>query len=292
MKPACVLAVGLLLLAPAVSMAAPTLRASTTLSWAGNISRTSDPSAERDATTLDAAASATLNRQLTRDWFAWASAEAASFSDFNFELTDRAQLGLRGGLRWKFGLGAQAPMLDFSAGLARRLARYGGSSGWVVDANARLSKRLGDTVRLGLTGEWQQVYARHSTFDTRHRQALFDAAWDFAYGWQLAVGLGRQWGDVVANATGPTYAQALAGGFGPSVQAYYSAIAFETNQLYGLNWVSYRVHARGDSAWISLSYAFNDSTSLTARVWSIEVVNQVGIRYDTEIWSLTLAHRF
>lgn len=292
MKPACVIAAGLLLLAPAAWPATPNLRAGATLSWADNISRTSDPAAERDATTLDMMAAATINRQITRDWFAWAAAEAASFSDFDFELTDRAQLGLRGGLRWKFGLGPQAPMLDFSAGLARRLARYGGSSGWVADAGMRLSKRFGETVRLGLTGEWQQVYARHSTFDTRHTQAGFDAAWDIADGWQLAAGLGRLWGDVVANAAGPTYAQALAGGFGPSVQAYYSAISFETNQLYGPNWVSYRVHARGDSAWFSLSYALNDSTSLTARLWSIEVVNQVGIRYDTEIWSLTLAHRF
>ena len=292
MKPARALVAGFLLFTPAVWGATPALRAEATLSWAGNISRTSDPVAERDATTLDVIVAATLNRQVTRDWFAWASAEAASFADFDFDLTNRAQVGVRAGWRRKFGLGPQAPMLDFSAGYARRLARYEGSDGAVAEAGARLSKRLGETARLGLTGEWQQTYARHSTFDTRHTQAGFDAAWDIADGWQLAAGLGRLWGDVVANAAGPTYAQALAGGFGPSVQAYYSAISFETNQLYGPNWVSYRVHARGDSAWFSLSYALNDSTSLTARLWSIEVVNQVGIRYDTEIWSLTLAHRF
>lgn len=292
MKRTCAAAAAFLLFAPLTWAATPAFRAGATLSWAGNISRTSDPAAERDATTLDVTAAATINRQITRDWFAWAAAEAASFTDLDFERTNHAQLGLRGGLRRKFGLGPQAPMLDFSAGLTRRLARYGGSGGWGTDAGVRLSKRFGETVRLGLNGEWQQVYARHSTFDTRHTQAVLDAAWDIADGWQLAAGLGRLWGDVVANATGPTYAQALAGAFGPSVQAYYSAISFETNQLYGPNWVSYRVHARGDSAWLSLSYAFNDSTSLTARAWSIEVVNRVGIRYDTEIWSLTLAHRF
>lgn len=279
-------------LAAAPAGAAPALRATATYGLADNISRTSDPAAARDTTTLDLTAAATFNRQLSRDWFAWAAAEAASFADFDFELTNRAQLGPRTGLRRKFGLGPQALMLDLNAGLSRRFARHEGSGGWVADAGARLSKRLGDTVRFGLTGEWQQVYARHSTFDTRHTQAGFDAAWEIADRWQLAAGLDRLWGDVVANATGPTYAKALAGGFGPSVQAYYSAISFETNQLYGRNWVSYRVHAHSVAAWLSLSYVLDDRTSLAARVWRIEVVNQVGIRYDTEIWSLTLARRF
>lgn len=294
MKPCSATAFFLLLASSAAlgAMPVPSLRASATLSWAGNISRTSDPSAERDATTLDATATATLNRQLTRDWFVWASAEASNFTDFDFGLTNRAQLGARAGLRRKFGLGPQAPTLDLNAGFSRRLARYGGSAGWVADAGARLSRRFGESFRAGLTGEWQQVYARHSTFDTNHRQAGFDAAWDFAASWQLSAGAGRLWGDLVANAAEPTYHAALDGAAGPAVQAYFATIAYEVNQLYGRDWVSYRVHARGDSAWLALSWAFNDSTSLTARVWGIRVINVVDIRYDTEIWSLTFAHRF
>lgn len=292
MKAVCAAAAAFLLFAPGTWGATPILRAGATLSRAENISRTSDPAAERDATTFDALAAATINRQLRRDWFAWATAEAASFSDFDFELTDRTQLGLRGGLRRKFGLGPQAPMLDLSAGLARRMARYGGSSSWVADASVRLSKRFGETVRLGLTGEWQQAYARHSTFDTRHTQASLDVTWDFANGWQASAGAGRLWGDVVANANGPTYKRALLGDFGPAIQAYYAAIAYETNHLYGRDWVSYRVHARGDSAWLSLTHDISDTTSITLRAWGTRVVNVVGIRYDTEFWSLTLAHRF
>jgi len=281
-----------LTLAALPGVAAPSLRATATLSLAENISRTSDAPAQRDATTLDLGATATFNRQLTRDWFAWATADAGHFTDLDFELTNRSRLGLGTGLRRKFGLGPQAPMLDLSASLSRRLARYEGSDGWVADGSARLSKRFGDTFRVGLTGEWQQVYARHSTFDTRHRQAGLDAAWDFADGWQLSAGFGRLWGDVVANATGPTYKLALAGDFGPAIQAYYAAIAYETNQLYGRDWVSYRVQARGESAWLALTYDVNHATSLTLRLWTIEVINRVSIRYDTDFWSLTLAHRF
>jgi hypothetical protein len=281
-----------LVLAALPAGAAPSLRATATLSLAENISRTSDPRAERDATTLDVGASATVNRQLARDWFAWATADAGHFTDFDFKLTNRSRLGVGAGLRRKFGLGPQAPMLDLNAGLSRRFARYEGATGWVADAGARFSQRVGDTLHLALTGEWQQVYARHGAFDTRHQQAGFDAAWDFADGWLASAGLGRLWGDVVANATGPTYARALAGDFGSGVQSYYSAISYETNQLYGPNWVSYRVHAHGDSAWFALARDFSDSTSLTLRVWSIKVINQVNIRYDSEFWSLTLAHRF
>ncbi len=292
MKSTCALAAGFLLLAPASWAVAPTLRASATLSWADNISRTSDPAAARDATTLDFDASATINRQLTRDWFAWATANTGSFSDLDFALTNRARLGVGAGLRRKFGLGPQALTLDFSASLSHHFARYKGSAGWVAAAGTRLSKRFGDTLRLGLTGEWQQVYARHSTFDTRHRQAGIDAAWDFADGWQLSAGLDRLWGDVVANATGLTYHAALDGAAGPAVQAYYAAIAYETNHLYGRDWVSYRVHARGNSAWLALTRHLGESTSLTLRGWGTRVVNVVDIRYETEFWSLTLAHRF
>jgi hypothetical protein len=277
---------------PGLLAAAPNFRASATHLWADNISRTSNPPEQRDATALEINAAATFNRQLSRDWFAWAGAEAATFADFDFSETNHSRLGLRAGLRRKFGLGPQAPTLDLEAALSHRAARYVGDCGLVADASARFSKRVTETLRLGATGEWHQQYARHSTFDVRHTQLSVDAAWDATDRWQFTAGAGRLWGDVVANASGPTYKRALEGDFGPIVQAYYAAIAYETGHLYGRNWISYRVHSRGDSWWLGAAYSLGDDTTLAARLWTIKVVNRVGIRYDTEFWSLMLAHRF
>lgn len=272
--------------------AAPTFRAGATHTRAENISRTSNLPEQRDADLLEASLSATQSRQLSRDWFAWLAAEASTHHERGFSLTDRTRLGVRAGARRKFGLGPQALTLDVDAAYAYQLARYDGDRGWRIETNARLSKRLGDNLRLGLSGGWRQTYARHAAFDLRQREAAVDVAWDFADGWQLTAGAGRFRGDITANASGPTYASALAGAFGPAVQAYYSVIPFEQNNLYGPNWISYRVQARGDPRWLGLSYALTESTSLTARFWTIEVINRVDVSYETDFWSLSLAHRF
>ncbi len=280
------------------ALAAPGLRAaipvglSASASWVDNISRTSDAATSRDGARYEATLTADLNRQFARDWFLNAGLDLRSGTVPDFDRNNALELGPRARVRRKFGLGPFAPSASAAAGLAYRATGLAGDDGWLATAELRAAKRLTETLRLALSGGWLEQYAGHSTFDIRQQTARIELGWDVSERWSLTVSHGRLWGDLVANASGPVYASALAGGLGPAVQDYYNRIAFETSHAYGPGWVSYRVHARADVWSASLNRAFWDRASAELRVDGAAVRSQVGVRYETDSYSLSLALRF
>ncbi len=263
-----------------------------TSAWVENISRTSDSPTMKDGARYDAALAADFNRQLARDWFFNGGLDLRHSTVPDFDRNNALEPGLRASLRRKFGLGPFAPSVSAGAGLKYRDTGLAGDDGWLVTAEVRVAKRLTETVRLAAIGDWLEQYAAHSTFDIRQQTARVEVGWDISERWTLTVNRGRLWGDLVANAAGPVYATALAGGLGPAIQDYYSRIAFETSHSYGPNWVSYRVHARADVWWAALSCTLTGRTSLDFRADGAEVLSQVGVRYETDSYSLSVAHRF
>jgi len=236
--------------------------------------------------------SSTQPRQLTRNLLLTGSAEVSSLSVSEYDLTDQVRFSGRLALQRKFGLGPQATVLKFSAGTSYKSARFAGDRGWTTEASGQVSKRILANVRLAANAGFLEHSARSATFDLNQHSFSVDAQWDIDDHWTLSASAGRLSGDIVANAAWAVWAQAISGGFGPTVSNYYNARPWTVTHLYGPNWVSYNVEADVDFWSISLGYAFNDRTSVEVRRSGAYVVNRIGITYPTDSWGLSLTHRF
>ena len=284
----------LLLLAGTLSAAAAggPVTVSGRISWAENFSRTSDAATAKDATKWELSAGTAWARQLAPAWQAAAEATATWEQVPDFPALDALHLAGRATLRRKFGLGPYAPGLELHAAALQSRFDESGRSGTQLEAGLRLTRRLSPAWRGTLGADRSQTYARHNPYDVRRHRVFAEATWDVTARWRLTAGGARQDGEVTANAAGRVYASALAGAFGPAIQAYYHAIPFQTTDSFGPGWVAYRIDARVDSYWLGLAPALGAHTALPLRYERVEVRNRVGVRYVSEFWSLGLVHRF
>jgi hypothetical protein len=268
------------------------LTASGSVSTVNNISRTSGQATRKDATMYEFGLGGSQSRQLTRNLLLVASAEAASLHVPDYDLTDNLRLGGRVSLQTKFGLGAQATVLQFHAGSAYKSARFSADRGWTSDAGLHLSKRVLPNLRLAASAGLLEHAARSAVFDLSQHSFSAEARWDINQRWTLSGSATRLGGDIVANASGPVWAQAIGGGFGPKVSGYYTARPWSVTHLYGANWVSYNVEADVDLWSVTLAYAFSDRTAVELRKGGVYVVNKIGVTYPSDSWGLSLMHRF
>lgn len=259
--------------------------------WVDNLSRTSAAN-KKDAATWSAEVSTAWGRPIARNWLVSATAGLDRTTVPDFRALDSWRGTAGAGLRRKFGLGPLAPVVEFNLATARQGFRESGRSGWELSGGVSAAKRFTDAWRAALSAEWLQYWATGAPFDIRHHRLTLDTTWDVTDRWQVGAGAGRLSGQLTANAAGPIYASALAGGFGPAIQGYYRAIPWRTTHTYGPNWVAYRVDVDADFWWLSLSPALTDRTSLPIRLEEYEVVNRVGVRYKTRLFSASLVHRF
>lgn len=267
-------------------------RAQATSTWVENLSRTSFVPAAKDGQVLALSGTATHARQLAPRWTLIAGLDVAWESVPEFDALDHATVGARLTLRRKFGLGPMAPVLDVALGASRAAFRESGRSGWRSEASATVSKRLTTAWRVSATGQWEKFEASHAAFDTQSRRLGVEASWDASAQWRLTAGVARLWGQIVTNATGAGWSQALAGGFGPVVKEYYTRTAWEVSDTFGPGWVAYRVDGDVDLWWTGISYSLSEHTRIPLRYESAKVINLVGVRYDSTFWSLGLVHRF
>ncbi|MFI5356667.1 MAG: hypothetical protein ACHQ4G_04965 [Opitutales bacterium] len=263
-----------------------------TVSWDKNFSRTSATAYQKDLAVYDASLDVGWNRQLAPSWFLNLRGvvqveDVSEYSAMNF-----VGAGPQFTLRRKFGLGAYAPVLEWTGGASGVTFREHGRSGTQAETGLRLAKRLSEDWRISVEGDWEQFSANQPPFDTHDHRVQADATWDVTERWQAGFGGARLWGQKTANAAWAVYGQALGGAFGPAVQQYYRAIPWEPSNTFGPGWVAYRVDCRVDMWWVSLGPALSANTSLPLRYESVHLVNAVGIRYNSEFWSLSLVHRF
>ena len=97
---------------------------------------------------------------------------------------------------------------------------------------------------------------------------------------------------VAVDASGAVWSRALAGGLGANVAALYNTLFRSTTDSYGPGWVTYRVPGRVSFWWLELSPALGRDTSLPIRYESRFSVNQAGVKYRQDFWSLQVLHRF
>lgn len=286
-----VLVVALLTLAD-LPLYAANFRAEASATWAENIGRSSAPGDWRDAWRYEGRAAYSVFREWRAGFVTTGEVDAGFEHTPRFSEQTAFTGGFSGQLRQKFGYGAFAPVLSLDAGLRRRAAQLDGDDGWTATAGLRVARRITQAWRVAATGDWQQHYARHSIFDTRHHRVFGTLTWDISPRWQLSHGNGRLWGDFTANASWPVWANALSGAFGPAIESYYNTVAWDITHGYGPNWVTYRVTGHVSFWWLELSPALGRNTSLPLRYESRFSVNKVGIKYRQDLWSLQLLHRF
>ncbi len=271
---------------------AVTLTVSATSAWVDNISRTSSVREAKNGDRHRLAVAASWHRQLSRDWQASATTTAAWQTEPDFSAMNTWQFGLDVAVMRKFGLGPLAPVVQANVGLHQAEVNETGRSRTETTAGLTVAKRLTNTWRIAAGMDWTQHYAKLAPFDVRNHRAHGSLTWDFLPSWRVALGGSRQWGDVTANASWPTWGRALGGAFGSVVRDYYRSEPWLTTSTYGPGWVAYRVDARTDIWWAELAPALGDHTSLPLRYEHIEVRNRVVVRYVTEMWSLSVLHRF
>lgn len=260
--------------------------------WSDNLSRTSAPPNRKSAATYAASATVVQVRQLSRNWQLFASGEAGVETVPDYAALNATHGGLALRLRRKFGLGPLAPVLDLNAGLTGVALHESGRSGWKTEAGLTLGQRLTETWRVAAGGGWQEYYASHHPFDLRSHRLTLETGWDVTGRWSLAAGAARQWGELTANAAGRVYQSALTGGLGPRVADYYNRIPWEVANTFGPGWVAYRIDNVADFRWLQLSYSFGANTAVSLRYETVKVVNRAAVRYDTDMWSLSIARRF
>lgn len=268
------------------------LSATGTAAWVENHSRTSAEVNRADAATYELSLGGTLPRQLASSVLFVASGEISSLLVPEYELADNFKTGGRLSLQRKFGLGPLAPVLLFNVGGTYKSARLAGDRGWTTDAGVQLAKRVLPNLRLAASAAWLEHNARSALWDLNQRTYSLEASWDIDERWTLAGSVGRLEGDIVANATWPVWGKALGGGFGPTVQDYYSARPWSVTDIYGSGWVSYNVEADVDLWSVALTYACSDHAAIELRKSAAYVVNRIGVTYPTDSWGLGLNYRF
>lgn len=260
--------------------------------WAENISRSSSPLDWADAMTYEATVSADHHRQFAANLNATFVAEAGVLHRPEYNRNDEINLGLRGELRRKFGLGALAPVLAVEGGLTAKSARISGNDGVTVRGALVASKRLTEAWRLAVTGDWHSHYADHAVYDVRYRRLFGELTWDLTDRWQVTYGYGRFWGDFTANASPVIWPRAIGGLLGAPIAKYYNAMPWTVTDSYGPGWVTYRVNGSSQLWWLQLAPALSARTSLALRYDSVFTVNKVNVKYRTDQWALSALHTF
>ncbi len=268
------------------------LTASGTYAEVNNLSRTSYAPTRKDAATYEFSLSGSKPRQLAPNLLFVASGELNSLNVQEYSLANNLQAGGRLALQRKFGLGPLAPVLQVTAGLSYKSARYDGDRGWTTEAGVQLAQRVLPNLRLAAGAQWLEHSASSPVFDLNQHSYSLDASWDINERWNLSGSATRLQGDIVANAAWSVWAQAIYGGYGPTVKNYYTSRPWSVTNIYGPGWVSYNVEADVDLWSVTLTCAVSNHTAISLRKSAAYVINQIGVRYPTDSWSLDVTHRF
>lgn len=268
------------------------LRSQASVTWAENLSRTSAIPNQQSARVFAATVTAGHDRQLSGGWLLQTDAELGGTWVPQFDALDTFTASAQANLRYKFGLGPLAPTLEFNAALTGAATRERGRSGWQADAGVRLAKRFTANWRVAAGMDWEEFFARGKPFDVTNHRAVLETTWDITDRWQFNLGGARLWGQLTANAAPAVWAQAIGGGLGPVIFNTYNRLAWEVTDTYGPGWVAYRINCHADLWWVELAPALTERTSLALRYEFVKVINEIGIRYDSAFWSLSVVHQF
>jgi len=263
-----------------------------TAAWNDNLSHSALAADERTAEVYTASGSFDQRFSLTRDLALLAGGTAALETCPRYDDLDRVSAGAHAELRKKFGLGPLAPVLSLDLGAGGAAFRDSYRDGWSADVTAGLAKRVNDAWRVAVKADWSRQEARQTVYDCENRGLSAETSWDVTDRWQVALGVGREWGQQEASASWNAWSYRYYGGAGPAVANYYGQVPYTYSNTFGPGWVAYRVTGHADLGWLSLAPALGPDTALPLRYEAVEVYAGAGTRYISHQLSLSLLHRF
>lgn len=280
--------------APLAAFAAPALdyTAKATYLWTENIGRASGRTDFRDTSSIRADLSASTGRQLASGLTGSLQLEGSALTVPDYDRNDELTFGPRAGLRKKFGLGPDAPVLAFETAALGKLARISENDGVTLQGSVTLSKRFGPLLSAQIRGDWQEHVADARTYDVHHRGVEGRVSFDPTERLRFSVGGGRLEGNFTAGASAARFAGALGGALGPAVASYYNAVPQTVTDAYGPGWVAYRVEGEVDYFYLEFSPALTDSLALSVRYERNHAVNVVDVGYRQDIFSLSAIYSF
>ncbi|MEI6106818.1 MAG: hypothetical protein WCR49_07345 [Opitutae bacterium] len=270
----------------AISLSAgdPVISAFTSATWTDNITRCPDPVARKNAALYDVAGSTEWRTQASRDVSLHFATDAGLEACPEFDGLNRLQVGARGAVRRKLGLGPYAPVLRADLGYTGSWYKESSRTGTRFNAVLSWSQRWNDNWQTIMAGEYMHNDGHSPAYDYQNRGLSFEARYDFSARWQLAAGVRRQWGDQIFYAW-----LGGSGAFFPYDYDQWKNTAEDTT--FGKNWYAYSMDSTANSGWVSLSCALGANTSLPLRWEEVHVFNY-GESYRCRMLSLSLVHRF
>jgi hypothetical protein len=141
--------------------------------------------------------------QLARDWRLIVAADCGSTLWAEFDGFDEVGAGLAATLRYRFGLGAQAPWISLGERIGYDSFREESRSGW--DESLRLRAGVSVSSRLALEAGYtfENMAATGDFFDLQSHRADVRAIFDLTSSLQIGVGYAFRSGDVISYAVPP-----------------------------------------------------------------------------------------
>ncbi len=275
-----------------VHLSAADFRASASTTLAQNINRASSAPSQLDAFIHQLNLSASTTRQLTSAWLGTVEGNLAGQWVPEYDGLDEIRAGFSLEARYKFGLGAEVPVLTLRTGISRITVREEARDAWRGEFTARLSRRWADVWQASAHLGRQQDWARSQPYDAITKRFGLELRWDATERWQFAGGATRIWGEWASNAEGGVWATALSGGLGPVIQYAYNEVAAMPSDTFGPGRITYRIYGHANQTWLEASYALGDNTTVAFRYEADTVFNQISIRYPSIFYTLSLLHRF
>jgi predicted porin len=189
-----------------VAVIVPSLRADwrldggTGINYESNLSNSDRASDVQDDFSWETGVQLANGFQVTRDLRFILAADLRSLLWAHFYGFDEVDAGLSGTLRYRFGLGAQAPWISLSQRIGYNHFRENFRSGW--DESVRLRIGVGVTPRLALEAGYtfENLATAGDFFDQQSHGGDLRLTYDLTPSLQVGVGYAYRSGDVISYA--------------------------------------------------------------------------------------------
>lgn len=244
-----------------------------------NASNSDKPSDRLADGFLTAHVDAGTNGVWGRDWRWRASLSGEGEEAFRFTGLSQIEGGVRLGVDRKFGLGWNAPRLQFDVYSAFRGAGQPGASGFRLLPSLALvwqiAERGGASVRY--TPQW--FFAQGALFDSAAQEARISGWFDLFPGTRLFADYFFRYGDVVSYATPPR----------PDLAAI--AQVRELTDVFGAERMAYRFDAQTHSVQAGVDQDLTTHIRLRA-AYRFEITNRGSLDYENHIAEIGLRVKF
>jgi hypothetical protein len=214
-----------------------------------------------------------------RDWRWQARLSGTGEEAFRYQELSQIEGGVRLGMERKFGLGWNAPRLQFDVYSAFRGAGQVGASGLALVPSLALVWQIAERAGAGVRYVPQWFFAQGTLFDSAAQEVRLSGWFDLFPGTRLLADFSFRHGDVVSYATPPR----------PDLAAI--AQVKETTDVFGAERIAYRFDADTYGIQFGIDQSLASHVRLRA-VYRLEITDRGNLQYTNNIAEIGLRVRF